>query len=243
MAGSEDLIKRVGRTSLTQEVVNQMAELIMKGAWRPGDQIPSEKELAARFGVGRSTIREALQSLVVIGVLETRYGGGTFVQEPTSQLLSGAFRWGLLLSHRNLSDLTEVRLNVEVECTGLAAERRNEKDLENLMITFEHMKTYQEDEARFMEFDNLFHRQMAESSKNLIYVNLVSTIQSIVRLWYPSTFSISETKASTLEEHWLIVEAIRSGNINEARLFMRQHIMSAAERLNHVLVNREKSSD
>ena len=243
MAGSEDLIKRVGRTSLTQEVVNQMAELIMKGAWRPGDQIPSEKELAARFGVGRSTIREALQSLVVIGVLDTRYGGGTFVQEPTSQLLSGAFRWGLLLSHRNLSDLTEVRLNVEVECTGLAAERRDEKDLENLMITFEHMKTYQEDEARFMEYDNLFHRQMAESSKNLIYVNLVSTIQSIVRLWYPSTFSISETKASTLEEHRLIVEAIRSGNINEARMFMRHHIMSAAERLNQVLVNREISSD
>ncbi|MEW9670877.1 FadR/GntR family transcriptional regulator [Ammoniphilus sp. 3BR4] len=242
MAGPEDLIKRVGRTTLTQEVVNQLAELIMKGAWKPGDRIPSEKELAARFGVGRSTIREALQSLVVIGVLETRAGGRSYVQEPTSELLSGAFHWGLLLSQRNLGDLTEVRMHVEVECAGLAAERRDEQDIRNLLDTYERMASNQENESLFMEYDNLFHRQVAEAMKNKIYVNLVTTIQSLVRLWYPSVYSIEETHKQTLEEHRMMLEAIQSGNAMEARLTMRNHISSAAKRLNRVLAQREAPS-
>lgn len=238
MIGSEEIIKPVGRTTLTQEVVSQLSELILKGAWTPGEQIPSEKELAARFGVGRSTIREALQSLYVIGVLETRPGGRSFLQEPNSELLSGAFHWGLLLSPRNLGDLTEVRMNVEVECAGLAAERRDKQDIASLLATYEQMKAYQANEARFMEYDNLFHRQIAEASKNLIYVNLVSTIQSLVRLWYPSVYNMAETKDRTLEEHRMMVEAIVSGNRNAARVTMKNHIRHAAERLNLVLAER-----
>lgn len=210
----------------------------MKGVWGPGDPIPSEKELAARFGVGRSTIREALQSLVVIGVLETRPGGHSFVREPTSELLSGAFRWGLLLSRRNLGDLTEVRMHVEVECAGLAAERRDEQDVANLLATYERLAAHQGDDARFMESDNLFHRQVAEATRNLIFVNLVSTIQSLVRLWYPSTYNIPATKDQTSAEHRAIVAAIRSASVSEARAAMRAHILNAAERLNQVLAER-----
>jgi len=236
------MIKRIGRTTLAREVVNQLAELILKGAWGPGEQIPSEKELATRFGVGRSTIREALQSLVVIGILETRPGGRSYIQEPNSELLSGAFHWGLLLSPRNLHDLTEVRIHVEGECAGLAAARRNEQDLVELLDAHHNVIANRADDVRFMEADNLYHKRIAEASKNLIFVNLVATIQSLVRLWYPSVYKIADTKDLTLLEHEKIYDAICSGNVQGAREAMQIHLESAAKRLGQVLVQRDTSS-
>src|ERR1700742_5275660 len=117
------LIRPLSRATLPQESVKALTDLIMKRVWKPGDMIPSEKELEIRFQVGRSTIREAVKSLVVLGVLEARAGEGSFVREATSELLSGAFRWGLLLGERNLDDLVDVRVLVEVECTRRAGEQ------------------------------------------------------------------------------------------------------------------------
>ncbi len=124
---TEKLIRPVSRATLPQEIVKALTDLIMKRVWKPGDLIPSEKELAIRFQVGRSTIREAVKSLVVLGVLEARAGEGSFVREPTSELLSGAFRWGLLLSEGNLDDFVDVRVLIEVECARRAAANKTEE--------------------------------------------------------------------------------------------------------------------
>lgn len=240
MTGSEDFIKPVGRKTLTKEIVDQFTDLVMKGVWKPGDTIPSEKELASRFGVGRSTIREALQSLIVIGVLETTAGGRSIVQEPNSQLLSGAFRWGLLLSQHNLEDLTEVRLHVEVECARLAAIRRDSKDIEELKNSYDQMVAHEEDQDKYIEYDNIFHKKIAESAKNLINVNLVSTLQSLVRLWYPASYKKTDTMDLAREEHRLLKEAICEGDAPKAQAAMRNHILSASKRLNEVLKDRER---
>ncbi len=133
MTASDSLIRPISRATLPQEIVKALTDLIMRGAWKPGDLIPSEKELAIRFRVGRSTVREAVKSLVVLGVLEARAGEGSFVREATSELLSGAFRWGLLLGERNLDDLVDVRVLVEVECARRAAERRESDTLHQLV--------------------------------------------------------------------------------------------------------------
>ena len=113
-----DSIRPLSRATLPQEIVKAITNLIMKRVWKPGDLIPSEKELAIRFQVGRSTIREAVKSLVVLGVLEARAGEGSFVRESTSELLSGAFRWGLLLGERNLDDLVDVRVLDHIVVAG-----------------------------------------------------------------------------------------------------------------------------
>src|SRR6202044_293881 len=120
-------IRPLSRATLPQEIGKALTDLIMKRVWKPGDLIPSEKELAIRFEVGRSTIREAVKSLVVLGVLEARAGEGSFVRESTSELLSGAFRWGLLLGERNLDDLVDVRVLIEVECARRAAANKTEE--------------------------------------------------------------------------------------------------------------------
>src|SRR5205085_2527233 len=92
-------LKPLTRATLPQEIVAAIAELMMTRAWKPGDRIPPEKELAARFGVGRSTIREAIKSLVILGVIDARPGDGSFIREGTSDLLNRAansFSGGIL---------------------------------------------------------------------------------------------------------------------------------------------------
>ena len=194
-------IRPLNRATLPQEIVKALTALIMKGIWKPGDLIPSEKELAVRFQVGRSTIREAVKSLSVLGVLEARAGEGSFVRAPTSELLSGAFRWGVLLSERNLDDFVDVRALIEVECARRAAEHRSAALLAQLAVSLEQMAAHQANHDAFTESDTRFHLAIANAARNPIFETIGSTIQSIVRIWYPKTYYIPETKGLTIAEH------------------------------------------
>src|SRR5271170_5377887 len=181
MSGAETLIRPLTRATLPQEIVKALTDLIMKRVWKPGDLIPSEKELAIRFQVGRSTIREAVKSLVVLGVLEARAGEGSFVREPTSELLSGGFRWGLLLSEGNLDDFVDVRVLIEVECARRAAANKTEELVSQLNTAIEEMRAEPMDHGAFMDSDTHFHLGIAHAARNPIFETVGSTIQSIVR--------------------------------------------------------------
>ena len=235
MASEGDLIKPIGRTNLTREVVNAMARLIMQRVWGPGDPIPSEKELATRFGVGRSTIREAIQSLVTLGVVEIRHGEGSFIREPTSELLSSAFLWGLLLSPRNVGDFTEFRSSVETTCAGIAAKSRGQDVVDRLYELLELMRKSPRD--RVFEHDNRFHITIAEATGNPIFVKVVETLQSTVRLWFPITYSLTGTADDTLAEHRAIADAIRDRSPAAARKAMRNHLAKASKRLRYLLTH------
>src|SRR6266849_11102387 len=91
-------LKRVQKTSLSDGILEQITGLIARGVLKPGDRIPSEKQLCQRFGVGRTSVREALRSLAVMGVLESHMGDGTFVTEDGSRFMERSFQWGLLLN-------------------------------------------------------------------------------------------------------------------------------------------------
>jgi len=232
---SPGLIQPVRRATYLLEIVNAIADLLMKGVWRPGDMIPSEKELAARFGVGRSTIREAVKSLVVLGVLEARAGEGSFVREPDSHILTGAFRWGLLLSQRNIKDLVEVRRLIEADCAAQAARQRTPGDVDRLCHLIDLMALKQNDHEDFMRYDNQFHIDIANIGGNILLTSISSTIQTMVGIWYPITYYAPRMKALTLAEHQAIVDAIRQADPSGAAAAMRRHIDRAAARLGKAL--------
>lgn len=237
------LIKPLSRATLPQEIVKALTDLIMKRVWKPGDLIPSEKELAIRFQVGRSTIREAVKSLVVLGVLDARAGEGSFVREPTSELLSGAFRWGVLLSEGNLDDFVDVRAHIEVECARRAAANRTDELVGQLRSCIDEMGAEPMDHGAFMEADTRFHLAIARAARNPIFENIGSTIQSIVRIWYPRTYYIPETKERTVSEHRAIADAIAIGDNDGAGNAMRAHLIAASHRLRRTFAGgRDRSS-
>ncbi len=207
----------------------------MRRVWRPGDRIPPEKELAAQFGVGRSTIREAIKSLVILGVVESRPGDGSFIRQPHSELLSGAFQWGLMLSERNLGDLVDTRVLIEGECAARAAALGDPEVPEQLRRIVERMREEQPRSREFMALDNRFHATIAAAARNALYLSLSNTIQSLVSVWYAQTFRMRPTKIATIEEHSAIAAAIRANEPEAAREAMRRHILCAAERLQSVL--------
>jgi GntR family transcriptional regulator, transcriptional repressor for pyruvate dehydrogenase complex len=239
MSDAGTLIRPVSRATLPQEIVKALTDLIMKRVWKPGDLIPSEKELAIRFQVGRSTIREAVKSLVVLGVLEARAGEGSFVREPTSELLSGGFRWGLLLSEGNLDDFVDVRVLIEVECARRAAANRTDDLVSQLDATIEDMRSEPMDHGAFMDSDTRFHLGIAHAARNPIFETVGSTIQSIVRIWYPKTYYIPETKGRTIAEHRAIADGVASGDVDAAGEAMRAHLVAAGRRLRTLLPARE----
>jgi GntR family transcriptional regulator, transcriptional repressor for pyruvate dehydrogenase complex len=228
---SGQYLKPLARATLPQEIVSAIAELIIKRVWKPGDRIPPEKELATRFAVGRSTIREAIKSLVIFGVIDARPGDGSYIREATSDLLSGGFRWGSLLTEQNLGDLVDMRVLIEVECAGRAAASVDPALAANLLHLVDRMGEEKNNPELFMKLDNQFHIAIAAASHNALYLSLSTTIQSLVGVWYSQTFEIEPTKSATLKEHLAIAKAIEVRDENAARLAMRQHLLRAAKRL------------
>jgi GntR family transcriptional repressor for pyruvate dehydrogenase complex len=224
-------ITPIQRATLPQEIVKSIANLIRRGTWKAGDMIPSEKELALQFGVGRSTIREAVKSLAVLGVIESRAGEGSFLRQPSSEMLAGGMMWGLLLSERNLEDLLEVRIHLEVECVGKAAEIRTDDVPDRLDEIIDHMSHRYQDHSRFMAWDNQFHVLIARSCGNVLFSTMAETIQDLVRVWYSATYDMPGTMDQTITEHKKIVDAIRRRDAEGARAAMKLHLTQAGARL------------
>ena len=232
---SAEHLRPLAKVTLPQEIVAAIANLIMSRVWRPGDRIPSEKELTSRFGVGRSSLREAIQSLVILGVIEARPGDGSYIRVGTSDLLSGAFEWGMMLGEQNLDDLVAMRGLIEVECAGQASAARDPDLARALFRLIDEMKEAADQPHLFMKLDNSFHEMIAAGAHNLLYLSLSKTIQKLVGVWYAQTYQLERTKSATIDEHLAIAKAIETGSRQHARRAMKEHIERAGERLHRIL--------
>jgi GntR family transcriptional repressor for pyruvate dehydrogenase complex len=154
-------------------------------------------------------------------------------------VLSGGFRWGLLLSEGNLDDFVDVRVLIEVECARRAAANRTDDLVSQLGATIEEMRSEPMDHGPFMENDTRFHLAIAHAARNPIFETIGSTIQSIVRIWYPKTYYIPETKGRTIAEHRAIADGVAAGDMDAAGQALRAHIVAAGRRLRTLLPPRK----
>lgn len=170
--------KTLNHPKLVDEVVNQLQQKISSGEIRPGDKLPIEPELMELFGVGRSTIREAIRVLVHAGLLEKKQGYGTYlksapvIQEPLVHRLHRA----------ELMEVFEARKMLEAEISRLAALRRDEGDLRNMR---EHLDTrnlalQQNDRDLYVKSDIEFHLSIAIASKNGVIIDMFRTFSHVL---------------------------------------------------------------
>jgi GntR family transcriptional regulator, transcriptional repressor for pyruvate dehydrogenase complex len=236
----EDL-KPVSRTSLSDGIVDQITGLIARGALKPGDRIPSEKMLCNQFGVGRTSVREALRSLSVMGILESRAGDGTFVAKSSDRCLERAFQWGLLLNPKVVEDLVETRLTLESHAASLAAARATPQNLRTIEEAIRGMEESISDPESYLEFDMAFHLEIARATQNGILENLLSTIraylQATIREALRPTPGRDSSRRATLsiDQHKKILAALKARNPRAARQAMSRHILSPrADLLRHL---------
>jgi GntR family transcriptional repressor for pyruvate dehydrogenase complex len=226
----------IRRETMSAEIARRLVDYLLSGTVAPGSRLPSERQLAEAFGVGRSAVREALAALSLIGLIEIRHGDGTYLKRADSPLLPQVVEWGLLLGERHTNDLIEARQRIEVVVAGLAAERRSDADLAELEACLAHMGAQVElgNNAAFVDADVDFHLVLAEAAGNSALRDVLASIQSLLRAWIGRVIAEGH-ELSSYEEHVPIVDAVRAQDPAAAAAAMDAHMRSAASRLRDTL--------
>ncbi len=234
-------VEPIRREPLAAEVARRLVDYLLSGGIEPGGRMPSERQLAEAFGVGRSAVREAIAALTLIGLVEVRHGDGTYLKRPDSPLLPQVVEWGLLLGEQRTVDLVEARQKIEVDIAGLAALRRSEEDLAELSRSLGRMEWEARqggDAAAFVEADVDFHLRLAEAAQNTALRDVLSSIQALLRAWIGRVIAEGHRELS-YHEHAPILAAVRARDAAAAEAAMDEHMRSAAQRLQSTL---ERSS-
>lgn len=233
-------VRPISRESLSDKIIEQITDLIGRGVLKPGDRLPSERDLCKRFGVGRTSLREALRSLSVMGILEGRVGEGTFVSRDQDRQVDRMMSWGTLLGPKSARDLLETRLMLETRNAELAAERATEADLKEIDSCLEHtpgtIEAMEHSMDGFLEFDLRFHLLIARATQNTVLHSLLATTRSYLHVWIrkalEGTSSGARARARlSLDQHLAIAESIRSRDPEAARQAMHDHILSSGRDL------------
>lgn len=127
-------IKPIRKVNVGEMVFNQLQDLLIRGEWKPGDRLPSENELAELFHVSRITVRQALQKLSAMGLIETRLGEGSFVRKVDASESMNALVSTLYLDNASSLQVFEFREILDTEAAGLAVERGTEAEIQELEI-------------------------------------------------------------------------------------------------------------
>ena len=205
---------------LYRQIADQIAGLIAAGEFPPGSRLPAERELAAKLGVSRASVREAIISLEIGGLVEVRVGTGIFVtakQRPEVDRDAGPGPFELL----------NARKLVEGEIAALAAAGATEDDIEALQRSVEHMATHVDDFAIREDSDREFHLRLAKATGNGSLELVVEGLwNQRAELWgrMQQHFHTTDLAKQTLRDHAAIVRAIAAHDSAGARVAMHRHL-------------------
>jgi GntR family transcriptional repressor for pyruvate dehydrogenase complex len=220
---SSDLnIEPAVRRSLPQVVAQQLLDLIREGALGPGDRLPSESELKARFGVGRSTIREALNGLVLIGAIEVRHGQGAFVVNGATGIATGRLDEAVRSSVTR--ELLEAREAMELSIARLAAERATDEDLTELRKLLDDAADLVARTGAAVEEAARFHLLLAEAAQNEIFGEFIEMILGLLRERGEDMSKAPGYGQWELEAHRALLDAVASGDGERAQRAMARHL-------------------
>ena len=219
-------LKPVKPKRIADLVLEQIRDLIYKGEVKPGEQIMPERELAELLEVSRPTIREAIQRLVSMGLLEQRQGQGTFVRSPVSD--SNPFASIMNGQEATLEELLEVRMGLECNAAVLAAQRATEEDIADLKKHINAMIQNQSKGGLGNDADVSFHMAIAFASKNKIQINIMRNLYALLFHGIKENLNYLYTKPENIEEilrtHNKIYESIKDHDPEGAYYAMREHI-------------------
>lgn len=209
------------RVNATDQIRTELIRAIRDGQLPVGSKLPSEGELAQRFGVSRPVIREALGSLRVLGLTVSYTGKGTFV-------VSTDVKLPLTIGDVSSEDLTEVRLFLEVPAARLAATRRCDDDLRELKESHQLFAKSTSPEERVRE-DVRFHLAVAQASGNALLHRLVAELRSTLREQSLALSALTGRRDASTAEHGLILQAVEDERPEEAAEAMRTHLVGVHE--------------
>jgi GntR family transcriptional repressor for pyruvate dehydrogenase complex len=205
-------------------ILLQIHEIVQQNNLRPGDKLPSERELSDQLGAGRSSVREALRALELLGLIETRRGEGTFLKHYRHNRLIDILGYFILRDYKTKKDLVEMRKILELDAVRLACRRATSKHFDEMERILDAAWQRVERGEVPTEEDYLFHRVICRSSRNSILHRIWAPLVEYSESVRNSSLSREGRAKIALQEHRQIMEAIREGDESTAVERMREHL-------------------
>jgi len=221
---------RIERKRLADQIADQLMAMIANGTFKPGDRLPSEPELMRRFNVGRSSIREAVGALSLIGLVTVRPGQGTHVaffrEDPDNKPI------GLIgIGQEKMRELVEARIELEGVIARLAAERATDEDLEEIRQQHERLRQALTRKEDPISLDLAFHQAVAKASHNSVLIRFLAEMRQPIRNWMKQKARHNWGYERVHEQHAVIIAAIAGRDGLRAEEALKAHLRSTGERL------------
>lgn len=221
------MLNPIKNTKVYEQVIEQIKGMIADGILKKGDKLPSERELVEQLQVSRTSIREALRAMEIIGLIECKQGGGNFVKSDFKNNLFEPLSIMFMLEKGDPIEIIEVRKIIEVETAALAAERITQDELDKLGIIVEDLKkSVNEEEA--VQIDKKFHYELATASKNKLIITILNAISSLIDAYIKDArkkiLEKEENRALLSSQHEKVYIALKNHNPSEAVEAMKQHL-------------------
>jgi len=220
---------------LPEKIVTRILSLIKEKQLGPGDKLPPERELAAMMQVSRPSLRTALRALSHMNIIEIRQGAGTYVTSLDTQALMEPLGIVFSLDDSTFLQLLEARIILEVGIAGLAAQQISEEESAALEACLVRSAELVEDHEPFLQTDRELHARITEASRNPILIRFMQSISKLDLAGRRRTSDIPGMTAQSLEDHRVIVAALKAHDPEAARQAMLQHLRNVEQKFKQVV--------
>lgn len=226
------MVKENSRQSVSSQVLTEIQNMLKSGKIKPGDFLPSERELAASLNVGRPAVREALKALEIIGVVNIMHGKGIQVITPSVESVIQSLLAPVTITPADLFNILEVREIIDPKCAYIAAMRATADQLQALAELLVKMRNSVTNPAEFADADYEFHFKVAEFANNPMLKRVFEAVAGLLHLQHYRTAEIPGHQ-ETIEFHTAVYRAIAEHNPEEAEKQMAAHIQDTRRRLSN----------
>jgi GntR family transcriptional repressor for pyruvate dehydrogenase complex len=221
------LFSPIKNTKVYEQVIEQIKDMIVSGTLKKGDKLPSERELVEHLQVSRTSIREALRALQIMGLVECRQGEGNYITQSFENSLFEPLSVMFMLQESNPSEIIEVRKIIEIETAAIAAQKITKEEIESLEILLRVFESSINEDDN-VKIDKKFHYEIAQASRNFLILNILNAISSLIDSFIKDArkkILVDEKNIEVLaKQHWDIYEALKSHNSKKAAEAMKKHL-------------------
>jgi GntR family transcriptional repressor for pyruvate dehydrogenase complex len=235
---------RIQRKRLSDQIIDNLISMIASGELKPGDKLPPEPALMEQFGVGRSSIRQAIGALELIGLVTVRPGHGTHVTNSNDKVQAKSIGWSLLtIGHEKIRELVEARVELEQAIVKLAAERATAEEIAEIKAQQKKLKEAKRSGRKLIRADLGFHIALAKASQNSVLLRFLSELRQPMRHWMEQKARYDWGYDQVIEQHEAILSAIEARDSETAQSAMRIHVETAGEKLVSAILETESSKE
>lgn len=212
-----------------EEVAERIQGLILEGRLKPGDRLPPERELAEAFGVSRTSVRDAIRVLELMGMLEPRQGDGTVVRDLTSDSLVHPLASLLVRNRTHLAELMDVRKMIEPPLAARAASLATPEEVARLDEIFARQLEKARQGQAAIDEDSAFHYAIATAARNRVVLKVLDVLMDLLQESRERSLQVPGRLQKSLEGHRRILRAIKRRDARAAEAGMRQHLAEIEE--------------